>query len=380
MSDSNKSRNENGNDNKTKNDNGNGNNKNKDGNKNVNKSTNINENKNNNKNVSKSTNINENKNNNKNVNKGTNMNENKNNNGNVNNKNMNENKNVNKKNYSADELLQYAYKHNQVPVVLFAKDKECRYIYTSEIEPLIKGGEEHSILGKTDMDIQYDPELGKTYYEQDKEIMRTGKSCHCYSEFIQDGRIIYKEIAKNPVYSNGEIIGVCGVVSDVTELMNMKQKFENLTLFDALTGLYNRNYFLKHDFDKVTCLPCTYIMCDCNNLKEVNDQIGHEAGDRYIREAAELLESVVPDNGICARWGGDEFLLIIPECDYGKSKVFVAEIEKKQRIQSESMPYMEIAVGVCVRYDINQPETEAIQQADQNMYVDKKRKKAEKWK
>lgn len=358
MSDSNKSRNGNGNDNKTKNDNGNENNK----NKNVNKSTNINENGNN-----------------KNVNKGTNMNKNQKNNENVNN-NMNENKNVNKKKYSADELLQYAYKNNQVPVVLFAKDKECRYIYTSEIEPLIKSGEEHSILGKTDMDIHYDPELGKTYYEQDKEIMRTGKSCHCYSEFIQDGRIIYKEIAKNPVYSNGEIIGVCGVVSDVTELMNMKQKFENLTLFDALTGLYNRNYFLKHDFDKATCLPCTYIMCDCNNLKEVNDQIGHEAGDRYIREAAELLESVVPDNGICARWGGDEFLLIIPECDYGKSKAFVEEIEEKQRIQSESMPYMEIAVGVCVRYDINQPEAEAIQQADQNMYVDKKRKKAEKWK
>lgn len=327
-----------------------------------------------NENKNKIKNENESENNNKNDNRNVNNH----NNNNVD-KNNNENKSKNKKKYSADELLQYAYKHNQGPVVLFAKDKECRYIYTSEIESLIKGGQEHSILGKTDMDIQYDPELGKTYYEQDKEIMRTGKSCHCYSEFIQDGRIIYKEIAKNPVYSNGEIIGVCGVVSDVTELMNMKQKFENLTLFDALTGLYNRNYFLKHDFDKATCLPCTYIMCDCNNLKEVNDQIGHEAGDRYIKEAAELLESVVPDNGICARWGGDEFLLIIPECDYGKSKLFVEEIEEKQRIQSESMPYMEIAVGVCVRYDINQPEAEAIQQADQNMYVDKKRKKAEKW-
>ena len=343
--------------------------KSKNENKNVNESESKDKNKYNSKNVNESKNKDKNKYNSKNVN------------GNKNNdKNKNENMSKNKKKYSADELLKYAYKHNQVPVVLFAKDKECRYIYTSEIESLIKGGEEHSILGKTDMDIHYDPELGKTYYEQDKEIIRTGKSCHCYSEFIQDGRIIYKEIAKNPVYSDGEIIGVCGVVSDVTELMNMKQKFENLTLFDTLTGLYNRNYFLKHDFDKATCLPCTYIMCDCNNLKEVNDQIGHEAGDRYIREAAELLESVVPDNGICARWGGDEFLLIIPDCDYGKSKLFVKEIEEKQRIQSESMPYMEIAVGVCVRYDINQPEAEAIQQADQNMYVDKKRKKAEKWK
>ena len=60
-----------------------------------------------------------------------------------------------KKEYSVDELLMYAYKHNQIPEVLFAKDKECRYIYTSEIEDLINGGEEHSILGKSDMDYGY---------------------------------------------------------------------------------------------------------------------------------------------------------------------------------------------------------------------------------
>lgn len=206
-----------------------------------------------------------------------------------------------KKKYSADELLQYAYKHNQIPEILFAKDKECRYIYTSEIESLIDGGEEHSILGKTDMDIQYDPELGKLYYEQDREIVRTGKPCHCYSEFIENGKIVYREIAKNPVYSNGEIIGVCGVVSDVTELMTMKKKFETLTVTDTLTGLYNRNYFLNYDFDRPVCLPCTYIMCDCNNLKGVNDQMGHEAGDCYIRETAEIMKNVIPDKGICSR-------------------------------------------------------------------------------
>ena len=81
-----------------------------------------------------------------------------------------------KKKYSAEELLQYAYKYNKIPVILFAKDTECRYVYTSEIEDLIDGGEEHSILGKTDREIQYDQELGQMYYEQDKEIMRAGES------------------------------------------------------------------------------------------------------------------------------------------------------------------------------------------------------------
>ena len=58
-----------------------------------------------------------------------------------------------KKKYSVDELLTYAYEYNQIPEILFAKDKECRYIFTSEIESLIDGGEEHSILGKKDLGI-----------------------------------------------------------------------------------------------------------------------------------------------------------------------------------------------------------------------------------
>lgn len=284
-----------------------------------------------------------------------------------------------KKEYSIDELLMYVYKHNQIPEILFAKDKDCRYIYTSEIEDLINDGEEHSILGKTDKEIHYNSELGKLYYEQDQEIIRTGNPCHCYSEFIENGKIIYKEIAKNPVYINGEIIGVCGVVNDVTELMTMKKKFESLTVTDPLTGLYNRNYFLNYDFDKPVCLPCAYIMCDCNNLKGVNDKIGHEAGDCYIRETADLLSSVIPDKGICIRWGGDEFLLIIPDCNYEESQKLVEKIDKEQQIRRENMPYMEIAAGACVRYDIKQPEKDAIQQADRNMYADKARRKGKEW-
>ena len=152
---------------------------------------------------------------------------------------------MDKKQYSVEELLKYAYKYNRIPVVLFAKDRECRYIYTSEIEEAINGGEENSIIGKTDMDIQYNPELGKLYYEQDKEILKSGKPIHCYSEFYVNGKREVREISKNPIYSDGEIIGVCGVVSDVTELMDLKERFEKLSVLDNSTGCYNRNYFIN---------------------------------------------------------------------------------------------------------------------------------------
>lgn len=285
-----------------------------------------------------------------------------------------------KKEYSAEELLQFAYKHNQIPEILFAKDTECRYVYTSEIENVIDGGEENSIIGKTDMQIQQDPELGKTFFEQDREIMRTGKTLYCYCEFNDNGKKVYREIAKNPVYSNGELIGVCGVVSDVTELMSLKKKFESLTFFDTLTGMYNRNYFLKYDFNKLSCLPCSYIMCDCNDLKGVNDHLGHSAGDTYIKATAEMKKNVLPENGICVRWGGDEFLLILPDCDEDACKKLVEEMEEQQKIKRKEIPYMEIAIGCQVRKSLHQDEDEVIKAADQNMYEDKKRKKAMEWK
>ena len=276
-----------------------------------------------------------------------------------------------KKKYSADELLQYAYQHNQIPVILLAKDKDCRYIYTSEVEDLIDGGEEKSILGKTDMDIQYDEKLGKLYYDQDKDIMRTGNPCHCYSEFDQDGKTVYKEIAKNPVYVDGKIYGVCGVVNDVTELMSLKKKFESLTFYDNLTGLYNRNYFLKFDFNKSVCLPCTYMMCDCNDLKGVNDHLGHNTGDLYIRETANILKEVLPKDGICIRWGGDEFLLITPSCSEETHETLLKSIKDYREKVSDIEPDTGLAVGGALRTRLEISEKDIIKTADARMYSDK---------
>ena len=283
---------------------------------------------------------------------------------------------MDKKKYSVDDLLLYAYKYNKIPCVLFAKDKDCRYIYTSEIEDAIDGGEENSILGKTDMDIQYDPELGKLYYEQDKEIMKTGSPIHCYSEFSVNGKKEVKEISKNPLYKDGEIVGVCGVVSDVTELMSLKERFEKLSILYA-TGSYNRNYFLKHNYNSQEYLPCAYVMCDCNDLKRINDQYGHETGDKYIQVVSDVLRAVVDKLGICIRWGGDEFLLIIPNCDEACCEQFLEKIEYEQEKKREIFPYINAALGFCIRSSMELSEEAAIQAADQAMYKDKARRKAE---
>ena len=121
-------------------------------------------------------------------------------------------------------------------------------------------------------------------------------------------------------------------------------------------------------------------MCDCNDLKGVNDNLGHGAGDQYIKKIANIMKNVLPKEGICVRWGGDEFLLIVENCDEEACKKLVEEIEEQQKIKKKEIPYMEIAIGYQVRRNLHQEEDEVIQAADQSMYEDKKRKKAMKWK
>ena len=121
-------------------------------------------------------------------------------------------------------------------------------------------------------------------------------------------------------------------------------------------------------------------MCDCNNLKDVNDHFGHGAGDIYIKETAGIMKHVLPEDGICIRWGGDEFLLIIQNCDEDACKKLIEEMEEQQKIKKKEIPYMEIAIGYQVRSNLRQNEEEVIKAADKNMYEDKKRKKAMEWK
>lgn len=166
------------------------------------------------------------------------------------------------------------------------------------------------------------------------------------------------------------------MVSDVTELMQLKEQFEKLSFLDSSTGCYNRNYLAKNDFNKPENLPCAYIMCDCNDLKQVNDRHGHETGDTYILLVSDVLKFVVDKKGVCIRWGGDEFLLIVPNFGEADCQKLLEEIESELDLKRKVLPQVDVAVGFSIRTSMDQPEDAVIQAADQAMYKDKAERKA----
>lgn len=101
-------------------------------------------------------------------------------------------------------------------------------------------------------------------------------------------------------------------------MRDLNEELKEASIKDALTGIGNRRMLmdrLKAEAGRADRLarPLTVALCDVDRFKAVNDSYGHEAGDRALIEVARAITSNVRDYDICGRWGGEEFLVIMPE-------------------------------------------------------------------
>ena len=261
-----------------------------------------------------------------------------------------------------------------LPATLFFKDTEGKYVFTTKVCDLVYAGPEGTIIGKWDFDIQFDKALGQRYYEEDMRILKTGESTHTIDAIdIGNGDTVYIEVLKQAIYNDErEIIGICGICNDVTELEKLRRQYEKLSLYDPMTGAYNRNYSIEYSFDREDCLPCSYIFCDCNHLKKINDSFGHDMGDKYILETFHILKESAAEHSVIVRWGGDEFLIITPNCNETEHNELIEKINTAQRRFSDTDPEMGLSVGGKVRESMETSESSVMKQSDETMYENKK--------
>lgn len=131
-----------------------------------------------------------------------------------------------------------------------------------------------------------------------------------------------------PQIREGIVVG--GVVSfmDITERKRKEEQIAYLGNHDALTGLYNRSYFEKVYplYDTSEHWPLSLIFADINGLKMTNDIFGHQAGDKLIKKAAEILKKSCSGHDMVARTGGDEFILLLTKTTREQAEKVIAAI------------------------------------------------------
>lgn len=277
---------------------------------------------------------------------------------------------LNGEGFSFDQMVAFI---ESAPANIFFKDTSCRYRVVSEVCSLINGGRDNSIIGKTDVEIWADETVGRRYYEDDLRIIETGEGSEWIDEFPAPDGSLYFLIQKNPVYCDGELMGIVGLVSDVTEQKRLERELKRLSITDQLTGLYNRN-FLELEFEKSypqDCYPIGLIVLDCNNLKTVNDVRGHKVGDLMLRRIAAEIKEAIPDDAIAARLGGDEFLIACPRTSEEGIADLTANLKKRFELASDDVVSLDAAMGYSIANDVEVSLSATVKEADNRMYADK---------
>ena len=204
----------------------------------------------------------------------------------------------------------------------------------------------------------------------------------------RDGKTVYVQNSVTGVFDeNGGLEYAIGMVEDITDrkkseqaLRDSQMRLESLAYYDTLTQLPNRRLFADHIQQEMavakrrnTLLAVCYL--DLDGFKPINDRLGHEAGDRLLVSVAERLSSALRKEDTIARWGGDEFALLLNNLSSAEEcadmlERLLARLEKPHLLDGEPC-VVTASVGVTLfPEDMNDADT-LLRHADHAMYLAK---------
>ncbi|MFT6506772.1 putative bifunctional diguanylate cyclase/phosphodiesterase [Colwellia polaris] len=158
------------------------------------------------------------------------------------------------------------------------------------------------------------------------------------------------------------------------------QKIYQLSNLDPLTGLFNRSAFMSHmqeqlDLSAKNSIPLALLFIDLDGFKKINDTLGHQTGDKVLKNTAERLKALQGDQQLLCRWGGDEFLITFMAANEDAALAFANSVIEKV---SESYDFennrlfISATIGIAISPNHTDSADELIQLADTAMYNQKK--------
>jgi len=163
-------------------------------------------------------------------------------------------------------------------------------------------------------------------------------------------------------------------------LRTRAEEFHKQATVDALTGLYNRRFAEQRltaeaERSRRYGHPLTVLSIDLNNFKQINDHYGHPAGDLVLKEFADRLNSAIRVSDLAVRMGGDEFLVVLPECPTERVEILLERLSPLEVDYHGKRIPVSFSAG-WVGYERGETPEQFLERADQSLYADKHARKA----
>jgi diguanylate cyclase (GGDEF)-like protein/PAS domain S-box-containing protein len=279
----------------------------------------------------------------------------------------------------AEQRQQYRSLFDHNPDAVYALDHLGRFTAVNAAGYKLIGYSAAELLGKPFDNLLAEEEVDDVRAHFTAALAAEPQS---YRSRVRDryGKEVEVAITNLPIIVDGQVIGVYGIAKDISAYSALEAALTRQALHDPLTGLANRtllNDRVEHALAgrQRTNEPVSLLMLDLDEFKQVNDTLGHAAGDAVLVEVATRLRRCIRVGDTVARMGGDEFALVLPGADEAGATVvadrILGELEAPMPVDEEHVTVgSSVGIAPAGRGDVD--VVELLAQADQALYAAKR--------
>lgn len=263
---------------------------------------------------------------------------------------------------------------------LWEVDERGYFKYCSEGVKQVLGYAPKELIGRSIQDFLLDPP--EQYLEQLMKSMaeQTNQGLHESRYQHKDGSQRILLTTGKPIIKFAQIVGYRGAYKDISEVKAQEARIRSLAYKDSLTQLPNRSLFNDRLNVMVSTamrnkLEFSLLFIDLDGFKLINDSMGHDAGDQLLIEVAKLFKECLHHEDTLARFGGDEFVVILSNCKHGRYAAQIAQrlldtLANPIRIWDEQV-YITASIGISIYPNDGDTAEVLLKHADKAMYRSK---------
>jgi diguanylate cyclase (GGDEF)-like protein/PAS domain S-box-containing protein len=271
---------------------------------------------------------------------------------------------------------------NSIADPVFVKDRQHRWVFLNDAFCSFIGYGQDVLRGKSDYDF-FPRDEADIFLSKDEVVFASGEENLSEEQFTNAKGVVHTILTKRNLYTNEEGKQfIVGIIRDITKRKQMEETIRHQALYDPLTDLPNRRLFVEYLTLEMAEArrnrrKLAVLFLDLDHFKIINDTLGHETGDKLLKEVAQRLKSCIRESDRAARLGGDEFNILLSDITYPEEAVIIVrkilEACNEAYIISGHELKIAFSIGISIYPDDGQHVEDLISNSDTAMYQAKER-------